>query len=83
VESLIQVTSEQISTEQRFQLLIDGVSDYAIYMLAPEGHVSSWNSGAQQFKGYRPSEIIGQHFSRFYTPKEQAQANLIRLSKLR
>jgi PAS domain-containing protein len=46
--------------EGRFQLLVQSVHDYAIYMLDPKGYVSSWNSGAQRFKGYAPSEIIGE-----------------------
>jgi PAS domain S-box-containing protein len=57
--------------ERRFQLLVDAVTDYAIYMLDPAGFVSSWNSGAQRFKGYQASEIIGEHFSRFYTPEDR------------
>ncbi|MEN0036037.1 MAG: response regulator [Cellvibrio sp.] len=51
----------------RFGLFVAGVADYAIYVLSPEGIVSSWNVGAQRFKGYTAAEIIGQHFSRFYT----------------
>ena len=61
-----------LTEEQRFQYLISGISDYAIYMLDPEGHVSSWNTGAQRFKGYLAPEILGQHFSRFYTPEDRA-----------
>ncbi|MFV3131776.1 PAS domain S-box protein [Niveispirillum sp. KHB5.9] len=53
--------------ERHLRVLIDSVHDYAIYMLDPDGIVSSWNSGAQRFKGYRAAEIIGQHFSRFFT----------------
>ncbi len=56
----------------RFRLFVDGVTDYAIDMLSPEGIVSSWNAGAQRFKGYAPDEIIGQHFSRFYTEQDLA-----------
>jgi PAS domain S-box-containing protein len=59
-------------SEQEFQRLIDGVTDYAIYMLDPNGRISTWNAGAQRAKGYRPEEIIGEHFSRFYTPEDQA-----------
>ncbi|MHC2019727.1 hybrid sensor histidine kinase/response regulator [Methylobacterium sp. CM6247] len=59
-------------SEQRFRLLVEGVQDYAIYMLNPHGKVSSWNKGAQRFKGYTDEEIIGQHFSRFYTEEDQA-----------
>jgi PAS domain S-box-containing protein len=56
-------------SEQRFGLLVDSVKDYAIFMLDPEGNVSSWNEGAQRIKGYTAGEIIGQHFSRFYPPQ--------------
>ena len=58
-------------SQEQFRLLVQGVTDYAIYLLSPEGYVSSWNSGAQRIKGYAPSEIIGQHFSRFYTKEDQ------------
>src|SRR5581483_3233256 len=50
-------------SEERFRLLVEAVQDYAIFMLDPEGHVSSWNIGAERIKGYKPSEIIGSHFS--------------------
>jgi PAS domain S-box-containing protein len=59
-------------SEERFRLLVQNVTDYAIYMLDTEGFVSSWNAGAQRFKGYTPDEIIGEHFSRFYEPEDQA-----------
>jgi PAS domain S-box-containing protein len=55
----------------RYRLLVEAVTDYAIYMLDPTGVVSSWNPGAQRFKGYLPHEIIGQHFSKFYTEKDR------------
>jgi len=58
-------------SEEQFRRLIQGVSDYAIYMLDPEGNVSSWNFGAERIKGYRPQEIIGRHFSTFYTPEDR------------
>jgi PAS domain S-box-containing protein len=58
-------------SERRFQLLIASVTDYAIYMLDPDGYVNSWNPGAQRFKGYIADEIIGQHFSVFYTEEER------------
>jgi PAS domain S-box-containing protein len=61
-----------LNDEQRFQLLVTGVSDYAIYMLNPDGYVSSWNMGAQRFKGYLAHEIIGRHFSAFYTDEDRA-----------
>jgi len=60
---------------EQLRLLVQGVTDYAVYMLSPEGYVSSWNSGAERIKGYTPEEIIGQHFSRFYT-EEDRQAGL-------
>ena len=55
-----------------FGLLVDAVVDYAIYMLDPDGVVSSWNSGAERIKGYHAQEIVGQHFSQFYTPEDRA-----------
>jgi PAS domain S-box-containing protein len=58
-------------SEQHFQLLMQGVKDYAIYMLDPGGHITSWNIGAQNIKGYEAEEIVGQHFSRFYTIEDQ------------
>jgi PAS domain S-box-containing protein len=60
-------------SEEQFRLLIQGVTDYAIYMLDPEGNVSSWNAGAKRIKGYEPEEIIGRHFSSFYTDDDKAQ----------
>ena len=60
-----------LSEEQRFQLLVTAITDYAIYMLNPEGIVSSWNAGAERFKGYAAHEIIGQHFSLFYTEEDR------------
>jgi PAS domain S-box-containing protein len=58
-------------SEEQFRLLVQGVTDYAIYMLDPHGRITNWNSGAQRIKGYRPEEIIGEHFSRFYTEKDR------------
>jgi len=60
-------------TEERFRLLVESVKDHAIFMLDPEGCVASWNSGAEQIKGYRADEIIGQHFSRFYSQEDVEQ----------
>jgi PAS domain S-box-containing protein len=57
--------------DNAFRLLVEAVADYAIYMLDPEGHIASWNAGAQRFKGYTAEEIIGRHFSEFYTPEDQ------------
>jgi PAS domain S-box-containing protein len=59
-------------SEQRFRLLVQGVHDYAIYMLDPTGVVSNWNTGAERIKGYKASEIVGRHFSRFYTDEDRA-----------
>ena len=59
-------------SEQQFRLLVQSVTDYAIYMLAPDGRLTNWNPGAQRIKGYRPEEVIGQHFSLFYTPEDRA-----------
>jgi PAS domain S-box-containing protein len=61
-----------IESERRFRLLVQGVTDYAIYMLSLEGHVTNWNTGAERIKGYSAAEIVGQHFSRFYTPQDVA-----------
>jgi len=59
-------------SDTQFRLLVEGVADYAIYMLSPEGLVASWNSGAQRIKGYAPAEIIGLHYRQFYTAADQA-----------
>lgn len=61
-----------VSDRDRLQLLIDSVIDYAIYMLDADGHVVSWNTGAQRLKGYTSAEIVGHHFERFYTPEDRA-----------
>ncbi len=59
-----------LRSEERFRLLVDSVEDYAIFMLDPQGRVATWNSGAERLKGYKASEIIGQHFSRFRLEEE-------------
>jgi PAS domain S-box-containing protein len=61
-----------LSEDGRYRLLVEAITDYAIYMLDPAGIVTSWNPGAQRFKGYRADEIIGQHFSRFYSEEDRA-----------
>ena len=66
-------------SQEQFQLLVQGVTDYAIYLLDPSGNVSNWNLGAQRIKGYLPAEIIGKHFSQFYTDEDRA-AGLPRLA---
>jgi PAS domain S-box-containing protein len=58
--------------EQRFRLLVEGVQEYAIFMLDPKGNIASWNPGAERIKGYQPHEIIGKHFSVFYPPEDVA-----------
>ena len=62
---------ESLSEQQRFQLLINSITDYAIYMLDRDGRVTTWNPGAEQFKGYIAAEIIGQNFSTFFTPEDR------------
>lgn len=64
--------SETLTSDNLADLLVQNVTDYAIYMLDPTGIVSSWNAGAARFKGYRADEIIGEHFSRFYTDEDRA-----------
>jgi PAS domain S-box-containing protein len=63
-----------LSEEGRYRLLIEAVTDYAIYMLDADGIVTSWNPGAQRFKGYTADQIIGHHFSRFYTEEDRARS---------
>jgi len=62
---------KQREQEQRFRMLVEGVSDYAIYMLDLDGNVENWNVGAQRAKGYVAEEIVGQHFSRFYSAQDR------------
>jgi PAS domain S-box-containing protein len=61
-----------VSDADRFALLVDAIADYAIYMLDPEGFIVTWNAGAERIKGYKAVEIVGQHFSRFFTAEDQA-----------
>lgn len=62
----------ELDEPYRYKLLVEAVLDYAIFLLDASGFVASWNAGAQRFKGYEASEIIGQHFSRFYTEEDRA-----------
>ena len=62
---------ESLSEQQRFQLLINSITDYAIYMLDTEGRITTWNPGAERFKGYTADEIIGRNFSTFFTPEDR------------
>src|SRR6185312_11240843 len=67
-----QGASELAETERRFRLLVESVTDYAIYMLDLSGHVVNWNPGAERIKGYTREEILGRHFSQFYTDEDRA-----------
>jgi PAS domain S-box-containing protein len=71
VPNVLQTTEGPVTAE-RYRLLVESVTDYAIYMLDPQGTVISWNPGARRFKGYEDHEIIGQSFSRFYTEEDRA-----------
>ncbi|MCT8003152.1 PAS domain S-box protein [Sphingomonas sanguinis] len=62
----------RLNSHRRAELLVNAVKDYAIYLLDRDGYVASWNAGAERFKGYSADEIIGQHFSRFYTEEDRA-----------
>jgi PAS domain S-box-containing protein len=70
-DQVIQRSAALQKSEQQFQQLVAGVTDYAIYMLDPEGNIASWNPGAERIKGYSSTEIIGKHFSRFYTEEDR------------
>lgn len=65
-------------SERQFRLLVAGVTDYALFMLDPNGIVSSWNAGAERIKGYKADEIIGHHFSRFFTDADRAKGTPLR-----
>jgi PAS domain S-box-containing protein len=69
------IEKDLYESERIFRLLVGGITDYAIYLLDPEGRVSNWNKGAERIKGYKAREIVGKHFSVFYTPEDRA-ANL-------
>ena len=60
-----------LENERQFRLLVQNVTDYAIYMLDPQGRIATWNPGGQRIKGYASDEIIGEHFSRFYTDEDR------------
>src|SRR5690349_7257759 len=73
------MNAEQLlRSEERFGLLVSAVVDYAIFMLDPDGHVITWNEGAQRAKGYTRDEIVGRHFSVFYPPEDQASGKATR-----
>jgi len=58
-------------TDEHFRILVDSVRDYAIYLLAPDGTIQSWNAGARHLKGYTADEIIGRNFSQFFLPMDR------------
>jgi PAS domain S-box-containing protein len=60
-----------LSTEGRYRLLVEAITDYAIYMLDSNGLITSWNPGARRLKGYEAREILGHHFSCFYTDEDR------------
>jgi PAS domain S-box-containing protein len=64
--------STRITQDGQYRLLVEAITDYAIYMLDPKGTVKSWNPGAERFKGYQAAEILGKHFSMFYTLEDRA-----------
>src|SRR5882724_7472434 len=69
-------------SERNFRLMVEGVADYALYMLDPSGTITSWNTGAQRIKGYAPEEILGRHFSRFYTEADRGNDKPARALKI-
>ena len=69
---ITQDLTDRREAERRYRLLIEGVTDYAIYTLDPKGFITSWNAGAERIKGYSADEIVGKHFSTFYTPEDTA-----------
>ena len=73
------------TSEGRYRLLVESISDYAIYLMDPDGTVVNWNLGAQRFKGYTADEIVGQNFAKFYSEEERAagvpKRNLERAAK--
>ena len=73
---------QAFSAEDRYRLLVDSVTDYALYMLDPDGIVVSWNSGAQRLKGYSEHEIVGRHFSQFYPDEDVRQGLPMRNLKI-
>jgi len=64
--------TELADGEQKFRMLVQGVTDYAIYMIDPRGYITNWNLGGERIKGYRAEEVIGGHFSQFYMPEDRA-----------
>src|SRR5919199_4425694 len=71
--------SRHVQDATLFQLLVERVVDYAIFLLTPDGHIASWNAGAERVKGYTSEDIIGQHFAVFYTEEDRADGRPARL----
>lgn len=71
-EGSLRAEAALAASEEQFRMLVSGVRDYAIFLLDPTGHVVTWNAGAERIKGYTAEEIVGRHFSRFYTPEDLA-----------
>src|ERR1700744_2221130 len=71
-----------IASERSFRLLVENVADYALYMLDPSGIITSWNIGGESIKGYSSDEILGQHFSRFYTETDRANGKPARALRI-
>lgn len=69
--NILRTEAARHESDQRFRFFVNGVTDYAIYMLDAQGNVAEWNSGAERIKGYTAGEIIGRHFSRFYTEEDR------------
>ncbi|KRQ07520.1 PAS domain-containing sensor histidine kinase [Bradyrhizobium manausense] len=82
---MVKKSSQQrdlFESERSFRLLVEGVADYALYMLDPNGIITSWNIGGERIKGYSPQEILGQHFSRFYTEADRANGKPARALRI-
>ncbi|MGY4504284.1 PAS domain S-box-containing protein [Bradyrhizobium sp. GM24.11] len=82
---MVKKSSQQrdlFESERSFRLLVEGVADYALYMLDPTGIITSWNIGGERIKGYSPEEIVGQHFSRFYTETDRANGKPARALRI-
>src|ERR671928_44168 len=73
-------SSDRLARDERsYRLLVQAIVDYAIFMIAPDGTIATWNAGAERIKGYKAEEIIGEHFSRFYT-EEDLQRSIPKLA---
>jgi PAS domain S-box-containing protein len=68
----LKIASDLLQGDHSFRMLVDNITDYAIYMIDPDGNIASWNAGGERIKGYSREEIIGQNFARFYPPSDQA-----------